>query len=71
MSKTLVLPIQCIGQLDRPALEAEELQYLDDGLVCSWNTTENTDGYVLYVRYANGQDVLQLDASVTFYVIRK
>ncbi len=59
VSGKLILPILCIGQLDQPVLEAEELQYVDDGLVCSWNTTENTDGYVLYVRYANGQDILQ------------
>lgn len=59
VSETLTLPILCIGQLDQPVLEAEELQYAGDGLVCSWDTTEHTDGYVLYVRNANGQDILQ------------
>lgn len=59
VSETLVLPVLCVGQLDQPVLEAEELQYVDDGLVCSWDSTENTDGYVLYVRYTNGQDILQ------------
>ena len=58
-SRTLTLTISCIGQLEQPVLEAEELQYAGDGLVCSWNTTENTDGYVLRVRYANGRDILQ------------
>lgn len=58
-SEVLTLTISCIGQLEQPVLEAEELQYAGDGLTCSWNTTDNTDGYVLRVRYANGADILQ------------
>ena len=58
-SKILTLPILCIGQLEKPVLEAEEIQFTADGLVCSWNTTENTDGYVLRVHQADGREVLQ------------
>lgn len=57
VSRTLTLSIQCIGQLEQPVLEAGELQYVDNGLVCSWNTTENTDGYMLRVRNASGHEV--------------
>ena len=59
VSQTLILPIQCIGQLNQPVLEAASPQDLTDGLVCSWNTTDNTDAYVLRVRTADGREVLQ------------
>ncbi len=56
-SRVLTLPILCVGQLDKPQLEAEAVQILSDGLVCSWNTTDHTDGYVLRVRTTSGKKI--------------
>lgn len=57
MSEVLNLPVLCVGVLDQPVLEAELIQFVEEGILCSWATTENADGYVLRVRHVNGEEI--------------
>ena len=71
-----MLTIMSVGVLDQPVLEAETIQFAEDGLVCSWNTTPNTDGYVLRVRAGermlSGREVREkLELRSTNFMIEK